>query len=148
MGNQSVLSPMGAEPLLRQCLSALGSVGEGTSDKPLQNTRASKENVLPLEFSIGRPLCFGVSQLLYILPLSSLKHQYPNPPRSEETWILPSVVSKETSSVPPQVWEHLYPTDLGHVRALCAPASCSSTACRAELLHCLEPALVLLGCEL
>lgn len=73
----------------------------------------------------------GVSRLLYILLLSSLNHKYPNLPRSEDAWISPSVVPKGTSSVcVPQVWEHLYPADLGHVRA--------------ELLQCVEPALVLL----
>lgn len=42
---------------------------------------------------------FGVSQL-HVLLFSSLEQKYPNPPRSEEAWIPPSVVSKETSSVP------------------------------------------------
>ena len=36
--------------------------------------------------------------------------------------------------------------DLRHVTVLYASASCHGNACRAELLHCLEPALVLLRC--
>lgn len=92
-------------------------------------------------------MCFGVSQL-HILLFSSLKQKYPNPLSSEEAWVPPSVVSKETSSVPSSGMGASVPHRHICVTALHAPASCSGTACRAELLHCTEPALVLLRCEL
>lgn len=67
--NQSVVSPTGAEPLLRQG-------GESSSGKALKISQIIKENVFPLEFNRKAPQYFGVSQLLYIL-LHGVR--YPSP---------------------------------------------------------------------
>lgn len=67
--NQSVVSPMGAEPLLRRG-------GESSSDEALKISQIIKENVFPLEFNRKAPQYFGVSQLLYIL-LRGVR--YPSP---------------------------------------------------------------------
>lgn len=67
--NQSVVSPTGAEPLLRWG-------GESASDKALKISQIIKENVFPLEFNRKAPQYFGVSQLLYIL-LHDVR--YPSP---------------------------------------------------------------------